>query len=198
MKEIKSAYEIAMEKANEISKDVSIDDQQLQIRDDLKPIMAKFYKGDIDSEGLWQQLKEKDEEIIKTAQIMIIESLGLRTSPEEFEKRKKGILALESLKEKSQASTIEQNMANIKKLKEKHKQEREKLEKQIERHMNNNSQVQMKPVKTEDGRTVMKMESNIDQETRERFNKAISELEAKSSKQFSWLIENMKQQINSF
>ena len=53
MGRIKSAHEIAMEKAEEISENTSPEEEaRLEIRDELKPILSKFYNGDIDEEKL--------------------------------------------------------------------------------------------------------------------------------------------------
>ena len=194
LEKIKSAYEIAMEKAQKITENTSEGDY-LEVREEIKPVLAKFYREDIDAEGLWQELKGKDEVYIRESQIMITDSLGLRTAEAEFKKRKEGILALESLKKNPRSSAIEQFLTKVRKLQKKHSLERERIEQQLEREMENNSQMQMKPVQTEDGRTVMKLEAGIDKETRDRFNKAISEMEARSSKQFGWLLENIKQNV---
>lgn len=196
-KKIKSAYEIAMRKAEEISEKTSSEEgSRLEIREELKPILADFYQDELNAEGLWRELENKDQEYLEEAQLLIIDSFGLRTSEEEFRKRKEALLGIESLKEKSLSSRIEQTLNKINSLQQKHQQQRENLENQLQQQAEN-SQMQMKPVKTEDGRTVMKLESGVDKETRQRYNKAVSELEEKSSKRFSWLIEDLKEKIKN-
>ncbi len=195
LKEIKSSYEIAMEKANEITEEVSPEEDTMEIREEIKPVLSRFYKNKIDADQLWEEFNGKNDKFLREAQKMILESLGLRTITEEYEKRKNGLLALESLKENSQSAPLERALKRIKKIQQKHQNDREQLEKQLENHLENNSQMQMKPIQTEDGRTVMKLEAGLDKETQERFNKAISETEAKYSKQFSWFIEDIKQKL---
>lgn len=50
MEEIKSAYEIAMERAEEITKEA--DGKQSKISK-LKPLLARFFKGKVDADSLW-------------------------------------------------------------------------------------------------------------------------------------------------
>ena len=194
---IKSAYEIAMEKADEISEKASPEEEaRLEIRDEVKPLLAQFYQDDLDSEGLWEELEDKDQKYLVEAQSLILDSFGLRTTEEEFKKRKEALLGIESLKAKSNSSGIEQTLNRIQQLQSQHQQQRERLEDQLQQQTEN-SQMQMKPVQTKDGRTVMKMESGVDQETKQKFNQAISELEGKSSNKFNMLIQELKQKIKN-
>ena len=197
MGRIKSAHEIAMEKAEEISENTSPEEEaRLEIRDELKPILSKFYNGDIDAEGLWQKLEDEDEDYLIQAQEMIIESFGLRTDEDEFDSRKEAILALESLKS-NQATGIEQVIEKIKNHKQKHEQERERLEEQLQQETERNSKMQMKPVQTDDGRTVMKLESGVKKKKKKKYKNALSQLEEKSNKRFNWLIKELKNKVSS-
>ncbi|MFW6006346.1 MAG: hypothetical protein ACOCQ5_00040 [Halanaerobiales bacterium] len=197
MGKIKSSYEIAMQKAKEISKNTSSEEEsRLEIRDELKSILADFYQEELDAEGLWVELEDKDEDYLIEAQLLIIESFGLRTTEKDFNKRKEALLGIESLKNKSHSSRIEQTLNKINQLQQQHQQQRENLENQLQQEAEN-SQMQMKPVQTEDGRTVMKLEQGVDQETKQRYNKAISELENKSSQRFSLLIEELEEVISN-
>jgi len=192
VKDIKSAYEIAMEKAEKIDSEA----EGLDKKGELKPLLAKFFKEKIDTEDLWQELnKEYEPDQYACAQEMIIDSLGLRTTDEQLKKRKEGILAIESLKEEQNSSRLEQYMNNVSKLIKNYEQEREQMEEQIKQRLQQNSQAQMRPVQTEDGRTVMKMESGVDNDTKEQFNKMISQFEEKYSDKFNQYIEELKQNL---
>lgn len=191
---IKSAYEIAMEKAEEISEDVSVDEDLLSIREEIKPILSKFYNGELDADQLWQEFEDKEEIFLREAQSMILDSLGLRTTEDNFADRKNAILALESLKKEGQTSQIERALNKINKLQKRYSSDRDRIEQQLEQEMNN-SEMQMKQVQTDDGRTVMKMEPGMDRETQQKFKKAISQTESQYSEQFSHLIEDIKNQL---
>jgi len=191
---MKSAYEIAMEKAEEISKDVEGAQDRLSMRDEIKPILSQYYRDDIDADGLWQEFKERDQKLLKEAQKMILEALGLRTNERDLEKKKEAVLALESLKNNGKSTQIERSFQKIQKLQERHTKDREKIQEQLERELNN-SEMQMKQVETEDGQQVMKMEPGLDRETQQKFQKAISQTEAQYSEQFDQFIEELKNQL---
>lgn len=194
MDRIKSAYEIAMEKAAQIDKEA--DGDKMEKKDKLKPLLSRYYRDKIDCEELWQELKEEaDEEMLKEAQKMLIDSLSLRNTEEQFAKRKEAIQAIESLKREQKNSVLEQFLNKIDNLQKQYKKEKEQLEEQIEQQLEQNSQMQMKPAQTEDGRTVMKLQSGVDQETKQKIKKARGQLEDNYSKRFTWLIENLEENI---
>ncbi len=193
MEEIKSAYEIAMERAEEITKEA--DGKQSKISK-LKPLLARFFKGKVDADSLWGELKEEeDPDLPGEAQEMLIESLGLRTIPENFKRRREAILGLESLKSEQNSSMIEQLLQKAKQLQQNYESEREQLEERIKSELERNSQMQMKPVQTEDGQTVMQLESGVDNQTQKRFNKMLSDFEENYSRNFSALINKMKELV---
>ena len=123
MDKIKSSYEIAMERAKKLAEEDEKDedrDKKLAIREELKPLMSKYFREKIDADKLWQELKDKDDSYLAQAQEMILESFGLRTSKDEFGKRKEGILALENLKNNPNSSIIEQILSKINELQNRH------------------------------------------------------------------------------
>ena len=193
VKRIKSAYEIAMEKAQEISSDA--DQTELAVREEVKPLLSQFYNNQLEPDDLWEKLQDKGEDFLRETQLLILDSLGLRTTEEDMTKRKEALLAVESLKEDGQSSSVENLFKKLQQIQEKHKNDRERLEQQLENEMNNNQQMQLKQTQTKDGQTMMKMEPGLDQETRQKYSQAISETETKYSKQFSWLIEDWKNKL---
>ncbi|MFW6238570.1 MAG: hypothetical protein ACOCZM_02300 [Bacillota bacterium] len=191
MGEIKSAYEIALEKVNEMEEEKFSESNSLEARDNLKPLLARFYKEKIDSDELWQELKEEEPEVLREAQMLIAESLGLRTSEREFKKRKKGILAIENLKDRQNSSMLEQILNKIRSLQEKYERDRSQMEEGIKKQRQN-SQMKMKPVQTRDGRTVMKMETDMDEKKKKQFNESLSRLEQQSSQMMDSLLAELK------
>lgn len=195
MKRIKSAYEIALEKADKIGEEAS-QPERMEKRETLKPLLARYFKDKLNTEELWQKLKEEEEtELYQEAQLLLIDSFGLRNTEEDFKKRKEALLAIESLKEEQNSSFLEQILARLGKVIEKYQAERESMEKRLQQEAEQNSQVNMRPVQTENGQTVMKLEPSIDKQTRQRFSKMVAQLEEKSARQFSGLIEKLKQQV---
>lgn len=196
MKRIKTAYEIAMENAKEITEEDEGTVEKLAKKEEVKPILADFFKDQIDAEGLWEKIKEKDgEDYVTQAQEIILESLGLRTSSDEFQKRKEGIMALESLKVQQNTNVIEQLLNKMNELKDQHQEQRESLEERFKQQIEQQSQAQMKPVQTEDGRTVMKMDNSVDRQTKQQMNQQLSQLEERSEQVFNGLVEEIKESL---
>ncbi|MFW5991566.1 MAG: hypothetical protein ACOCQN_00030 [Halanaerobiaceae bacterium] len=195
MKKMKSAYEIAMEKANEIDGEFTEEEELMLKREELKPLLAKFYKGRLDADELWQKLKEKDDpELYREAQCMIVDSIGLKSTSKQLKKRKQGILALENLKGGNNTSFLEQALSQIDNLQQKYNNEREQLEKRIKNAVEN-AEMGMKPVQTQDGKTVMKLEPTLDEETKKQFKNARNKLENQSKEMLSRLLEEIKNRI---
>ena len=126
---------------------------------------------------------------------MILDSLGLRTSESEFNKRREGLMALESLKTQQNSNVIEQLLNKVEELKNQHQEQRESLEERFKQQVQQQSQAQMKPVQTEDGRTVMKLENPVDRETKKQMNQQLSQLEERSEEVFIGLIDEIKNNL---
>jgi len=192
---VKSAYEIALERAKKMS-DSSEGVNSLEIREEIKPILAEFFRGDIDADDFWEKLKNKNKEILIEAQLMLIESIGLRNTAEQIERRKKGIIAVEDLISGEKTSFLEQTFTQAANLQQQYEQQKNQIEKQIKDHMEN-SQGQMKPVQTEDGRTVMKEESGMDSETRNQFAQQIANFQKMFTQRFDEIIEELKAEVKN-
>ena len=196
MKRIKTAYEIAMENAEKITEEDDGTATKMAKKQEVKPILAKFFKEEIDAEGLWGELKEKDDgDYVIQAQELILESLGLRSSEDEINKRKEGIMALESLKDQQNSNVIEQLLNKIEELKNQHQEQRDSLEERFKQQIEQQSQAQMKPVQTEDGRTAMKLENSVNRETKKQMDQQLSQLEERSEQVFTGLIEEIKNNL---
>lgn len=192
---MKSAYEIALKKAKNLEDDFQ-DDTDLEKREEVKPLLAQFFKGKIDADKLWQKLKKQDDHTINMeAQLLLIDSLGLQTTESELKKRKKGILAVETLKETNKSSLLEQILEQITNLCQKYKQEKKKLEEQLEKLREENSEMKMRPVQTQDGQTVMQLESDLDEDTKNHFKQQLNQYDTMYNQNFKKLITSLKEAV---
>ncbi|MFP4016215.1 MAG: hypothetical protein ACLFUI_04205 [Halanaerobiales bacterium] len=195
MKKIKSALEIAMERVEQIDKKLSPEEEELFKREQVKPLLTKFYKNKIDAEGLWQGLKEKgDEDLFKQAQILLLDSIGLKTTEEQLRKRKEGVLAVESLKGGEYTSLLEQAIDQIKNLQQRYQQEHDRYQEMYEEAMAN-AEMSLRPVRTQDGKTVMKLQQSLDEDTEKRLKEAMTQLEVQSRDTLSKVINDIKNKI---
>lgn len=195
MGRLKSAYEIAMERAAKINGIQTKEEILLEKRERLKPLLAKFYREKIDAEELWRQLNnEEDMEVLVGAQVMLIDSIGLKITEEQLKKRKEGLLAIETLKKENNSSVLEQYLNQISAVKEQYEQERERIREMIEEAVQN-AERQLKPVRTPDGRIAMRMEQSIDEDTQERLKNALSQLEVQSGQLLNQLLKELKDNL---
>ncbi|RCW49833.1 MULTISPECIES: hypothetical protein [unclassified Halanaerobium] len=192
---MKSAYEIALERAEKMS-DSAEGVNSLEVREEIKPILAEFFRGDIDADDLWEKLKTKNKEELIEAQLMLIESIGLRNTPEQIERRKKGIIAVENLISGEKTSFLEQTFTQAANLQQQYEQQKKQIEKQIKDHMEN-SQGQMKAVQTADGRTVMKEEPGMDSKTKNQFAQQIANFQKMFTQRFDEIIEDLKSEVKN-
>lgn len=196
MGKVKSAYEKAMEKIAEIGKLTPEEKERIKDQEKLKLILAEFYKGQLDRDGLWQKLKGSKTSLLKEAQQHLIDSLGLGSAPEEFQQRKDGILAIEALKEKQNVSAIEHILNSIKTLQKEYREGEERAADELRAAIERNPQLRLQPVRTQDGRTVLQAALSVDEAVQARLAESLSEHEEIYSLKFTRLIEKLKKEVS--
>lgn len=195
MGKIKSALEKAMEKAAEIGGLTEEEKEKIKNQERLKLLLADFYKGQIDRNGLWQKLKGSSASMLKDAQLYLIDSMGLASTEEEFKMRKDGILAIETLKEKQKLPIIESILDSIELLQKEYREIKEDVYKELREAMERNPQLRLQPVRTPDGRTVFQAALSVDEAIQTRMSEFLSEHEEAYSTKFNKVIEKLKREI---
>ncbi|MBE0479849.1 MAG: hypothetical protein IBX68_02600 [Dehalococcoidia bacterium] len=128
-------------------------EEKTRIRDleELGVILSEFYRGDIDSEGLWRRLREYKDKgkvyLLKEAQIKLLDTLSATSAPVEFKRRKDGILAVESLKDEQNMAVVEQAMAAIDGLQTRRRSEFEQAYNSMRARVERNPQMRMQQIK---------------------------------------------------
>ena len=195
MGKVKSALEIALEKADKLGA-LSIEEKE-KIRDEekIRAILGDFYQGKLDANSLWQRLKGIKPSLLPTVQIYLIDALGLGNSQEEFQMRKQGILGVETLKEKPKTAEIESGLRSIETLHKEYQEMKEKVLADLKRQIEQNPQLRMRPVTTPNGRTVMQMAVSVDEAVKARLADLLSEHEKQYNQAFSEVIEELKEAV---
>jgi arsenate reductase-like glutaredoxin family protein len=196
MGKVKSAFEKAMEKASEIGELTPEEKEEIKDQEKIKSILTEFYKGQIDRDGLWQKLKGNKPSLLKKAQQYLIDSFGLGSTPEEFQQRKEGILAVETLKAKQNVSAIEQMLNSVKVLQKEYQDGKDKAEEELREAIEQNPQLRLRPVRTPDGRTVLQAAYSVDEALQARLSEFMSQHEEKYSQKFVRLIEKLKKEVS--
>jgi hypothetical protein len=195
MGKVKSAFEIAMEKAGSIG--ALSEEEKERMRDEEKVIsvLKEFYNRRIDPNGLWKQLQGSKESLLRTAQLNIINSLGLGNATEELENRMHGILAIETLKKKPGTAIIESALRAIRDLQKDYEGMKERVMEDLKRQIEMHPQLRMQPVRTPDGRTVRQITLSVDDAVKARLGEYLSEQEKQYNEEFSAIIGELQEQI---
>jgi len=195
MGRIKSAIEIAMEKTAKVKELTPEEKEKMKDQEEVKSLLSEFYRGEIDSNALWQRLKGSKQSMLKEAQLALIETLRPRISTIELRKRKEGILAIESLKEAQNISTFEAMLNFIEFLQKDYEEKEEKIANYLREEIERNPQLRMQPVKTSDGKTVMQMTLSADEAVEKRLADSLSDYEEQYNREFTEQIEKLKKEI---
>jgi hypothetical protein len=196
MGKVKSAFEKAMEKAAAIGELTPEEKERIRSQEKIKSILTEFYKGQIDRDGLWQKLKGSKPFLLKEAQQYLVDSLGLGSTPEEFQQRKEGILAIETLKVKQNVPAIEQTLNSVKVLQKEYQDGKDKAEEELREAIEQNPQLRLRPVRTPDGRTVLQAAYSVDEAVQARLSEFMSQHEEKYNQKFVRLLEKLNKEVS--
>jgi len=196
MGKVKSAFEKAMEKVAGIGELTPEEKERIKDQEKLGSILAEFYKGQLDRDGLWQKLKGSRPPLLKEVQQHLIDSLGIGSAPEEFQQRKDGILAIETLKEKQNVSSIEHTLNSLRALQKEYQDGKEKAAEELRAAIESNPQLRLRPVRTPDGRTVLQAAVSVDEAIQARLAEFLSEHEERYNLKFARLIEKLKKEVS--
>lgn len=190
---MKSAYEIAMERADEVYGTNDKDHNSLEIREELKEIMAPFFKEEMDAEGLWHELEDKDDAYLKEAQLMLIESIGLRNSSEQIKRRKEAVVAVESLKESGNTSFFEKQFTQAQSLQQQYQTQKKQLDEQVKQHLEQAQGQGQNPLAAAQGGN--DSQNGMNAQMRQQLAQKVSEFQEGYNKRFNKLIDKMKAEI---
>jgi hypothetical protein len=190
---MKSAYEIAMERADEVYGTNDKDHNSLEIREELKEIMAPFFKEEMDAEGLWHELEDKEDAYLKEAQLMLIESIGLRNSSEQIKRRKEAVVAVESLKESGNTSFFEKQFTQAQSLQQQYQTQKKQLDEQVKQHLEQAQGQGQNPLAAAQGGN--DGQNGMNAQMRQQLAQKVSEFQEGYNKRFNKLIDKMKAEI---
>lgn len=167
---------------------------------ELKSLLAEFYKGELDPEGLWRRLREDGKQhLLKEAQMNLIDSLSLASSSAEFQKRKDGILAIEALKEEQNTSPIELTLNSLESLQKGFKEEKEKAYNNFKVQVERNPQlrIQQQQVQTQRGTAIVQMQLSVEEaiKANPQWKRFLSQHEKRFNQEFQEVKERLKGQV---
>ena len=195
MTRIKTALEIALEKANEINILNPEEKEKIKAEEKIKSLLAKYYKGSLSSIDLRQKLKGNNLFILREAQLILINSLNFKNSQLEYKIRKDAILAIETLKEGQNTSTIESTLNEINLLKKEYRKKKEETENILKKEIKKNPQARLKTAKQ--GNKLVIMHLSVEEALQEnvQWKNFIVQHEEKYTQEFKEVIERLKKEI---
>jgi hypothetical protein len=143
-----------LEKAGSFTPDERV---RLKAKEQIDGILSKFYKGDLDADALWKELRPLKEQgkaaFLREAELAMLDGLSMTSSPAELAKRKKGIIALDSVRGEGNTSALEQSLGSIDLLQAKQKKEQQQAYDQLRTEIERNPQLRVRQIK-QGGQTV--------------------------------------------
>lgn len=163
MAKVKSALEKAMEKIEAIGSVSEEERETLRESEQLRALLAEFYRGKLGKDGLWQKMREFRPALLKEAQLSMVNTLRLGGQEEEFLARKEGIIAIESLKQSQNMSGLENLLGSMQKIQQEYREIREGAIAELRAAIEKNPQMRVRPMKSPDGRTVYQTAMSVDE-----------------------------------
>ena len=159
-------------------------------------LLSEFYQGQIDPESLWKRLREEGRpSLLREAQIRLIDSLSLGSSPAELQRKREGILAIETLKEEQNTSIVELNLNLMEDLQKRHRAEVEQAYNSIRAEVERNPQLRVKQI--QQGQSTMIVQLTVDEAIKQlpQWKGFLSNQEERYSQEFSKVTEKLKREL---
>ena len=162
----------------------------------VKSLLSEFYQGQIDPESLWKRLKEEGKpSLLREAQMKLVDSLGFGSTPAELQRKRDGILAIETLKEEQNTSIIELNLNLIEDLQKRYRAEIEQAYNGIKTQVEGNPQLRVKQV--QQGQNTMVVQLSVDEAIKQlpQWREFLSNQEKRYNQEFTKVIEKLKMEL---
>ena len=113
--------------------------QTLQHEAEIEAALAPFFTGAASTEELWQRVKSLmaagGPDVVKQAQSKVADTFRLQMSKDDFEGRKKALLALETLKPSGKYSALELLLGSVTSLKQRYEDVKTQALEQVREQM---------------------------------------------------------------
>ena len=192
---IKTALEIAMEKVNKANKLTPEEKDRIKAEEKIKSLLAKYYKGQITSNDLWQKLKGNKSSTLREAQSILINSLSFQNSTDEYQIRKNAILAIETLKEDQNISSIESTLNEVNLLKKEYQKKKDEIENILRKEIKKNPKARIKTIKQGDRLAIIQLSMEEALQENIEWKNFITKHEEEYNEKFKSIIEKLMNTI---
>lgn len=163
---------LAKEKLASIGELTREEKEGLRYSEQLTSLLADYFTNKMSPEELWQELKKQRDAgrafIIREAQIRLVDAMSLSSSDADFDRERRGMLALETLKDGGNYTTLELNLNSMEKLRHQYREEKEQtynaIKANVERQVRLSSQQLTTQAKRSGG--MMNVQSSVEATTK--------------------------------
>jgi hypothetical protein len=159
-------------------------------------LLSEFYQGQINPESFWKRLKEEGKpSLLKEAQARLVDSLSFGIPPAELQRKREGILAIETLKEEQNTSVIELNLNRMEELQKRYRAEIDQAYNGIRAEVEKNPRLRMKQV--QQGQNTMVVQLTVDEAIKQlpQWQDFLSDQGKRYSQEFATSMENLKREL---
>lgn len=159
-------------------------------------LLSEFYQGQIDPESLWKRLKGGGKpSLLREAQMRLIDSLSFGGTPAELQRRRDGILAIETLKKEQNTPMVELGLNLMEDLQKRYRAEVERAYGGIRTEVERSPQLRVKQV--QQGQRNMLVQLTVDEAIKQlpQWQDFLSEHERRYSQEFAKVIEKLKREL---
>jgi hypothetical protein len=187
---------IARERLAKIGELTREEKEKMVDSEKVNSLLSEFYQGQIDSESLWKRLKEEGKPfLLKEAQMKLINSLSFGSTPDELQRKKEGILAIETLKEEQNTPIVELNLSLMEDLQKRYRTEIEQAYNGIRAEVERNPQLRVKQV--QQGQDTMIIKLSVDEAIKQlpQWQDFLSNQEKRYSQEFAKVMEKLRRDL---
>jgi hypothetical protein len=187
---------IARERLAKIGESTPEEKERMIDSDKVDSLLSEFYQGKINPESLWNRLKEEGKpSLLREAQVRLVDSLSFGSTPAEWQRKKDGILAIETLKEEQNTSIIERNLKLVDDLQKRYGAEIEQARNGIRAEVERNPRLRVKQV--QQGQNTMVIQLTVDDAIKQlpQWRDFLSNQEERYSQEFARVIERLKTEL---
>jgi len=187
---------IARERLAKIGELTQEEKERMIDSEKVNSLLSEFYQGQINPESLWKKLKEEGKpSLLKEAQVRLVDSLSFGIPPAELQRKREGILAIETLKEEQNTSVVELNLNRMEELQKRYRAEIEQAYDGIRAEVERNPRLRAKQVQK--GQNTMVIQLTVDEAIKQlpQWRDFLSNQEKRYSQEFTSIMENLKREL---
>jgi hypothetical protein len=187
---------IARERLAKIGELTQQEKEKMVDSEKINSLLSEFYQGQIDPESLWKKLKEESKpSLLREAQVRLVDSLSFGSTPAELQRKRRGILAIETLKKEPNTSIIELNLNLMEDLQKRAKAEIARAYDSIRAEVERNPRLRVKQV--QQGQNTMVIQLTVDEAIKQlpQWQDFLSNQEKRYSQEFAGVREKLKREL---